>query len=192
MGARANYRRILGGETQDINNILEDMVHEINDQIDIRDSLKFWGFLGLDLQTCKYDPFSGGSYMELGPYLTNKEALINIENENNERCFWYCLILGMVTPEVFGKNPQRESKYKKYVDDLDDYIKIPQHLNIDTPPSYCDYAKIAQLNHINLQIWETKLQDDGAEEKIYPLFNSKNDASKKTITMLLVKKIRQK
>ena len=52
MGARANYRRILGGETQDINNILEDMVHEINDKIDIRDSLKFLGFLGVDLQTC--------------------------------------------------------------------------------------------------------------------------------------------
>ena len=40
---------------------------------------------------------------------------------DNERCFWYCLILGMITPEAFGEHPERESKYKKYLD----IIKFP-------------------------------------------------------------------
>ena len=91
----------------------------------------------------------------------------------------------MITPEAFGEHPERESKYKKYLD----IIKFPKHLNIDIPPSYCDYTRIAEMNNINLQIWETKLEADN-ESKIYPkfksAFNSKIVSTRKTITMLLV------
>ena len=55
------------------------------------------------------------------------------------RCFYNCLTLGIVTTEMIGVHPERGTKYKEYIDQ--NLIKFPEHLNIDVPPSHCEYNR---------------------------------------------------
>ena len=114
---RSQFLRVQ--ESDDFDSIIKDMADQINSYIDQVDSFKFAGFLGFTLSCTKYDPFAGGSYMEKSkPLQGTKKGLINIKNMDNERCFWYCLLLGIVTPEVIGEHPELESKYKNHINKI--------------------------------------------------------------------------
>ena len=67
--------------------------------------VRFVGYAGFLLYNAKYNPIGGGYYIELPKYLANKKALINIQNLNNNRCFYLNIILGKNTPENIGHHP---------------------------------------------------------------------------------------
>ena len=57
----APYRPIL--ESTDINKVIDDMIHQLDDQIENFDSSRFAGYGGFLLYTAKYNPIGGGSYI---------------------------------------------------------------------------------------------------------------------------------
>ncbi|XP_022800883.1 uncharacterized protein LOC111338630 [Stylophora pistillata] len=61
---------------------------------------------GLDLHTVKYTPLRGFSFIKLPKHLANKQAIINMKNEDNE-CFKWCVTRALNPVE---KNQERISK----------------------------------------------------------------------------------
>lgn len=64
----------------------------------------------LNVQVSRFEPIAGLSYIELPKYLKHKQAIINVQNKDNE-CFKYA-ILSALFPAA--RNAQRVSQYKQY------------------------------------------------------------------------------
>ena len=106
-----------------------------------------------------YQPLNGSSYIDLPTELINSsKGLINIINED-DKCFLYCHLYHLHKKEII-KNPQRVSKYKQYVNEVDySKIKFPVEQN--------QYNKIEKLNNININVF-------GYENKqTFPIYISK-------------------
>ena len=72
----------------------------------------------------EYQPYQGGSYIELDDYIKNKKCCINIQNED-DKCLMYC-VLYHINKDKIKKDPQRVSKYKPYLNQFDfSKIKFP-------------------------------------------------------------------
>ena len=72
------------------NEIYDEMVEEIEEEMQkaqdaVGSGWKFYRIIKLVLHTTRWDPLYGGSYIPLDPYLANKKALINMQNED-EKC----------------------------------------------------------------------------------------------------------
>ena len=110
------------------------------------------------INTVKYQPMNGPSYIELPPELRNSaKGLINIKNEDNE-CFRWCHIRHM-NPQA--KDPQRIKKADNVlINELD-------YLGVDFPVTTKQYNKIEKQNDIRINVF-------GYENKRpYPIFISK-------------------
>ena len=83
-------------ESTDVEEVYNEMVDEIEESIQ---KVKYaegsgWRFskiINLTLHTAKWDPLNAGSYIDLPPFLKNKKALINMQNEDEE-CFKWCIL----------------------------------------------------------------------------------------------------
>lgn len=97
----------------------------------------------------KYRPWTGGSYIELDEYLSNKKCCINIKNEDN-KCLMYC-VLYHINKDKIKKDPQRVTKYKPYENQFD-FSKIK------FPVSITDISKVEQIidHGINVFIYDDK------------------------------------
>jgi len=71
---------------------------------------------GITLKFTRNQPLRGGSYIDLPKWISNKNACVNIKNNDNE-CFKWCL-LGIL--HVQNKDPQRVSKYYQYVNSINE------------------------------------------------------------------------
>ena len=65
-----------------------------------------------EIDISNYKPLKGSSYLPLPEKLKNKKGLINIKNENDNKCFRWCHLAYLFPDEI---NPQRISKYKKNI-----------------------------------------------------------------------------
>ena len=63
--------------------------------------------------------------------------MINIKNENDNECFRWCYLAYLFSDEI---NPQRISKYKKYINKV-------KYDRIDFPVKIKDIPKIENLNY---------------------------------------------
>ena len=78
-----------------------------------------------------------GSYIDSPKWLKTKGATINPKNKNNE-CFKYAITVAL-NHERIGRNPQRITKIKPFIDTYNwDDIKFPSHSN--------DWKKFEQNN----------------------------------------------
>jgi hypothetical protein len=68
----------------------------------------------------KYNPLRASSYIKLPEVLANKKAIINVKNENDNKCFLWS-ILAALYPVC--ENPQRVSKYKEHEFKFNDALK---------------------------------------------------------------------
>ena len=59
--------------------------------------------LRLDINIVKYKPFKGSSYLLLLQFLSNKKAVINIKNKDNQ-CFKWCILRSLHKRDI---NPER-------------------------------------------------------------------------------------
>ena len=89
--------------------------------------------------------------------LQSKKAIINIQNEEDNECFKWC-ILRHLHPD---KNPQRVSSLKRYEDEL-------TFSDIDFPMKLSDITKFEKQNNIYVNVYGYE------KDTVYPLRFSKN------------------
>ena len=80
----------------DENEIYDEMVDEIEEEMQktreaVGSGWRFEKVIKLVLHTTKWEPIYGSSYMPLDPYLANKKALINMQNED-DKCFMWSVL----------------------------------------------------------------------------------------------------
>lgn len=78
--------------------------------------------IDLEVQTSSFDPYNGGSFIELPKKLSNRKAIINVKNNDNE-CFKYAILSAIFPP---AHNAHRVENYKKLEKKLNfDGINFP-------------------------------------------------------------------
>ena len=95
----------------DENEIYDEMVEEIVEEMQkaeeaVGSGWRFERVIKLVLHTTGWNPLYGGSYIPLDPYLANKKALINMQNED-EKCFMWSVLRALYPKDT---NPQRIDK----------------------------------------------------------------------------------
>ena len=92
----------------DENEIYDEMVEEIEEEMQkahdaVGSGWQYEKVIKLVLHTTKWEPLYGGSYIPLDPYLANKKALINMQNED-DKCFMWSVLRALYPKDT---NPQR-------------------------------------------------------------------------------------
>ena len=172
-------------ETTDPHEIYGEMVDEIEEEVQKVEQAEGsgWVFLeveNLTLQTVIWDPIKASSYIDLPKELKNKNAIINMKNEDN-KCFLWCVLRAL--------NPSKD----KHPSRIDKDLKSKEHtLNmegIDYPVSLKNIKHFEKQNP-NISVSVLGYSKD---ERIYPLRISeftkakKEDERKHNITLLLIK-----
>ena len=92
--------------SKSINNIIEKIsIYQQNGS-----GWYFKEVIQLEIHTVKYNPTKGSSYILLPNWISNKKAIVNIQNKD-EKCFLWC-ILRYLHP--IDKNNERLTDLKKY------------------------------------------------------------------------------
>ena len=119
----------------------------------------------------KYQPYRGGSYIELDEYIKNKKCCLNIQNED-EKCLMYC-VLYHINKDKIKKDPQRVTKYKPYLNQFDfSTIKFPTPIR--------DIPKVEKIIDYGINLF---LYDD---KKVFPNYVTER-RDDKIINLLLIK-----
>ena len=172
-------------EATDLYDVYDEMRDEIEERIKQMDNAEGSGWVfvkveNLTLHTDIWDPIKASSYIDLPKELKNKNAIINMKNEDNNKCFRWC-VLRALNPK--DKNAERIDKDLKSKEDT---------LNmegIDYPVSLKDIKRFEKQN-LDISISVLGYSKD---ERIYPLRISKftkakkEDERKHNIVLLLIK-----
>ena len=128
----------------------------------------------LTLHTVKYEPLSGSSYIPLPKELTDKKAIINMKNEDNE-CFKWCITRAL---NPVDKHPERITKILRLQAEKLNWkgLKFPMELK--------NIHRFETLNEIAVNVY-------GYEREVYPLRVSKA-VYKECINLLLISKEEKK
>ena len=172
-------------ESTDPHEIYNEMINEIEEEIQKVEQAEGsgWVFLeveNLTLYTDVWDPINGSSYIDLPKELKNKNAIINMKNEDNNKCFLWC-VLRALNPK--DKNAERIDK------DLKSKENTLNMEGIDYP---VDFRGIARFEKQNPDI-SISVLGYSKDERVYPLRISKYTKSKKederkyNIVLLLIK-----
>ena len=172
-------------ESTDVYEIYGEMVDEIEEEIQKVEQAEGsgWVFLeveNLTLYTDIWDPIKASSYIDLPKELKNKNAIINMKNEDNNKCFLWC-VLRALNPK--DKNAER----------IDKDLKSKEHtLNMEGISYPVDLKDIKRFEKQNPDI-SISVLGYSKDERIYPLRISKFTKVKKeyerkhNIVLLLIK-----
>ena len=172
-------------EETDIYEIYGEMVDEIAEEIQKVEQAEGsgWVFLeveNLTLHTDIWDPIKASSYIDLPKELKNKNAIINMKNEDNDKCFLWC-VLRALNPK--DKNAERIDKDLKSKEDT---------LNMSGITYPVELKNIKRFEKQNPDI-SISVLGYSKNERIYPLRISeytkakKEDERKYNIVLLLIK-----
>ena len=173
-------------ETTNLIEVYHQMRDEIEEKIKQMDNAEGsgWVFLrveNLTLYVDIWDPLKASSYIDLPKELKNKNAIINMKNEDN-KCFLWC-VLRALNPT--NKHPERIDK------DLKSKENTLNMSGITYPVSLKDIKRFEKQNpDISISVLG---YDEKEKEKVYPLQISeytkvkKKDERKHNITLLLIK-----
>ena len=135
-----------------------------------------WQFLKvikLVLHTTKWEPLYGSSYIPLDPYLANKKALINMQNED-DKCFMWSVLRALYPKD---NHPERIDKDLKSKQDS---------INMDGICYPVNFRAIDRFEHLNPNI-SISVLGYNKEERIFPLKISKCTGCDNDIVLLLLK-----
>ena len=165
----------------DENEIYDEMVEEIVEEMQkaedaVGSGWRFERVIKMVLHTTRWDPINAGSYIDLPEVLKNKQAIINMKNQDEE-CFKWC-VLRALNPK--NKNAERiDSDLKGKQDSINmEGIRYPVSLRA-----------IDRFEHLNLNI-SISVLGYNKEERVYPLRISKctkHTKRKHDIVLLLIK-----
>ena len=170
-------------EATDLHEIYNEMRDEIEEEIQKVEQVEGsgWVFLeveNLTLHTDIWDPIKASSYIDLPEELKNKKALINMKNENDHKCFLWC-VLRALNPKY--KNAERIDKDLKSKENTLNMSGITYPVNIKE-----DIKRFEKQNpDISISVLGYS-----KDEKIYPLRRSKyamKNKRKHNIVLLLIK-----
>ena len=135
-----------------------------------------WQFLKvikLVLHTTKWEPLYGSSYIPSDPYLANKKALINMQNED-DKCFMWSVLRALYPKD---NHPERIDKDLKSKQDS---------INMDGICYPVNFRAIDRFEHLNPNI-SISVLGYNKEERIFPLKISKCTGCDNDIVLLLLK-----
>ena len=172
-------------ESTDTVEIYHDMISEILEAMQKVEQTEGsgWVFLkveNLTLKTVIWDPIKGSSYIDLPKELKNKNAIINMKNEDNNKCFLWCVLRALNPKDT---HPERIDKDLKSKEDT---------LNMEGIAYPVDLKDINRFEKQNLDI-SISVLGYSKDERIYPLRISKftkakkEDERKHNIVLLLIK-----
>ena len=173
-------------EATDVNEIYGEMLDEIEEEIQKVEQAEGsgWVFLeveNLTLHTDIWDPIKASSYIDLPKELKNKKAIINMKNEDKNKCFLWCVLRAL--------NPSKDKHPSRIDEDLKSKENTLNMEGIAYPVSLKDINRFEKQN-LDISISVLGYSKD---EKIYPLRISKftkvkkEDERKHNIVLLLIK-----
>ena len=173
-------------EATDPHEIYNEMMDEIEEEIQKVEQAEGsgWVFLeveNLTLHTDIWDPIKGSSYIDLPKELKNKNAIINMKNEDNDKCFLWCVLRAL--------NPSKDKHPSRIDKDLKSKENTLNMEGIEYPVSLKDINRFEKQN-LDISISVLGYSKD---ERIYPLRISKytkakkEDERKHNIVLLLIK-----
>ena len=134
----------------------------------------FHSVINLELHTAEWVPLRGSSYIELPKELKNKNAIINMKNDDN-KCFLWC-VLRALNPEAI--RPERLDKKLK---EKENTLNME---GIEYPVKLLDINKFEKQNEtITITVFGYNERD-----KVYPLRTSKHSNRSCKIKLLLIEK----
>lgn len=163
---------------QTINRLAEYFINQIEI---IKNNSSGWVFIKtkyIDIETTKYRPLKGGSYIELPQWISSKKACINIKNDDEE-CFKWAVLSSLFFNEINSKKSNEVNQYKKFVDRLKwDCIEFPSKLKDIVQfekinPQYC-----INLFIVNGEICPYRINRDNKNKTIINLLLIENDEGK--------------
>ena len=173
-------------ESTDPHEIFKEMMDEIEEEVQKVEHAagSGWVFVeveNLTLHTDIWDPIKGSSYIDLPKELKNKNAIINMKNEDNNKCFLWCVLRAL--------NPSKD----KHPSRIDKDLKSKENtLNMEGIAYPVDLKDIKRFEKQNLDI-SISVLGYSKDERIYPLRISKftkmkkEDERKHNIVLLLIK-----
>ena len=179
-------QKIITEET-DPHEIFKEMMDEIEEEVQKVEHAEGSGWVfveveNLTLHTDIWDPIKGSSYIDLPKELKNKNAIINMKNEDNNKCFLWCVLRAL--------NPSKD----KHPSRIDKDLKSKENtLNMEGIAYPVDLKDIKRFEKQNLDI-SISVLGYSKDERIYPLRISKytkakkEDERKHNIVLLLIKK----
>ena len=167
-------------EATDVYEIYGEMVDEIEEEIQQVEQAEGSGWVFLEVENLKlytdiWDPIKASSYIDLPKKLKNKNAIINMKNEDNDKCFLWC-VLRALNPK--DKNAERIDK------DLKSKENTLNMEGITYPVSLKDIKRFEKQNpDISISVLGYN-----KDERVYPLRISKKEKERKyNIVLLLIK-----
>ena len=135
---------------------------------------RLYSIIKLELHTARYTPFRGETWIPLPKELTNKKAIINMQNKDN-KCFLWCVLRALNPKDNHPERVDKELKEKENTLNMD---------GIEYPVSLAD--DIDKFENQNPTISITVF---GYEEKeVRPLRNSNNIYREHKIKLMLIEK----
>ena len=167
-------------ESTDTVEIYNDMMTEILEEMQKVEQAEGSGHVflqveNLTLKTTIWDPLKGSSYIDLPPELKNKKAIVNMKNEDNNKCFLWCVLRAL--------NPKKDHP-EKIDKDLKSKESTLNMEGINYPVSLKDIKRFEKQNpDISISILGYS-----KDNKVYPLRISKKENKRKhNIVLLLIK-----
>ena len=152
-------------ESTDPHEIYKEMFNEIEEEVQKVEHAEGSGWVfvkveNLTLHTDIWDPIKASSYIDLPKELKNKNAIINMKNEDNNKCFLWC-VLRALNPK--NKNAERIDKDLKSKENT---------LNMEGIAYPVDLKDIKRFEKQNPNI-SISVLGYSKDERIYPLRISK-------------------
>ena len=164
----------------DENEIYNEMADEIEEEMQKVQNAEGsgWQFLNvikLVLHTTRWEPLYGSSYIPLDPYLTNKKAIINMQNEDN-KCFMWSVLRALYPKDT---NPQR----------IDNDLKSKQNtINMKGICYPVSLRAIDRFEHLNPNI-SISILGYNKEDLVHPIRISKYTGCDYDTVLLLLKEV---
>ena len=166
-------------EATDIEEVFNEMVDEIEELIQRAEAEgSGWvleSIISIVLHTAKWDPLNAGSYIDLPPFLKNKKAIINMQNQD-EKCFMWCVLRALYPKDNHPERIDNELKSKQ------DTLNMQ---GIRYPVSFRDIDRFESQNP-NISI---SVMGYNKDERVYPLKVSKYTGCEHDMILLLLKDV---
>ena len=165
-------------EGTDISELYDEMTNEIEEELQKVENAEgsgwvFVGVIKVVLHTTKWEPIYGSSYIPLDPYLANKKAIINMQNED-DKCFMWSVLRALYPKNIHPERIDKDLKSKQ------------DNINMKGICYPVDFRAIDRFKHLNPNI-SISVLGYNKEEGVFPLKISKYTGCDNDIVLLLLK-----